>query len=177
MHPTYHDNLLCQSAHTKSNQPQPDAKRTRHACCKRLQHTSMDNAMQRLRQRHGQGIAATAISLSLNLDALRTLSRNEAERAINLAASVKRGHAWRRDRLHFKLSDADYALLAFVMSSDALPDQHPEDAAPAAPEPAAAAAQVAAAEPLVADAQQEHAVAPEPQEPPSTISRSRSRAS
>jgi len=116
-------------------------------------------AVQRLRQRHGQGIAATAVSLGLNLDALRMLPKHDATRAIELAAAVPHG-------LH-GVSEEDHALLLAVGAPAS--SGHPHQ-----PDPGAAGhpnAQVFNEQPP----QQDHH---QVQEPPGTvtiITRSRSR--
>ena len=130
----------------------------------------MDDTRQlaRLRARHGTGIANAALSLNLNLDALRTMSASEARRIIDLCASVLRGDAWRRERL--RVSDEDFAILAAVMSSSNQTNPSSDSPAGAAPPPQPVP------EPAVAPvAPQEPPPPASPQAVPSTVARSRSR--
>ena len=117
-------------------------------------HAMAGDAAQRLRQRHGQGMTATAVSLGLNLDALRMLPQHDAMRAIELAAAVRTGTAWRGS----PIGAHEYALLAAVMSTPGQPEQEQHD-------PDAA---------QQANAQVVNQLPHDP-EPPGTISRSRSR--
>jgi len=117
-------------------------------------HAMAGDAAQRLRQRHGQGMTAAAVSLGLNLDALRMLPQHDAMRAIELAAAVRTGTAWRGS----PIGAHEYALLAAVMSTPGQPEQEQHD-------PDAA---------QHANAQVVNQLPHDP-EPPGTISRSRSR--
>ena len=124
-------------------------------------------ALERLRAHHGQGVACAAESLDgINLEALRSLSKQEAVKAIELCGAVLRGDAWRSERL--RISDEDYALIAFAMS------------------PTTEAGSTSSAQPMDVDGahhvEDELLAQPQPQlqpedlqEPPRTVAKSRSR--
>jgi len=98
----------------------------------------MDAAAKRLLDTHGRGITNAAVSLELNLSNLADMSKSDCTRAIDLAAAVRRGDAWRRERL--RMTDEDYGLVALAMAQhtanlpswDAPPPPQP---APQVPEP------------------------------------------
>ena len=121
--------------------------------------------MARLRAKHGQGVACAALSLGLNVDALREMTTDQAKRAIDLSAAVRRGHAWQRERV--TMHDDDYALLLAVMSN--ISSENPSSSS----QPAAPQEPVAVVVPAV---QPQEPLPPEsPQSVPNTIARSRSR--
>ena len=77
----------------------------------------MDDAVARLCERHGRGISNAAVSLNLNLQALRQMSKQEALRAIALAGAVRQGRAWRPESV--QVLDDDLNLVVSAMSSPA----------------------------------------------------------
>ena len=133
------------------------------------------DAAERLRRRHGQGIACAALAVgSLNLEALIAMSKPDATRAIELSARVMRGDAWRRERV--QISDEEYALVVMAMSPASAAVAPPQMAQPDPPVLHPAGLQVGPQDANVEPAQAPQAPQAAPElEPPGTVSRSRSR--